>query len=94
LLPFPTRLHSQLHFLNEFLANSYIQNEKIGKCKKYVNFFFYKFLVYKILKFVSPFREIAIENFEEDTLCPLSPLGVNFFMVESIMCVINSSLCT
>ena len=76
LFPFSTRLHSQLFFLNEFLTTSHIQNWKIGKCKKYVNFFFYKILVYKFLRFVTHFWEIAIENFKEDTLCPLSPLGV------------------
>ena len=60
--PFPIRVHSSLHFLNKFLAHYHIQIEKIERCKKFVYFFVYKFLVYNLLKFVSPFHEIAIDT--------------------------------
>jgi len=52
----------RLHFLSKFFDTSYIQILKIGKWNKYANLLFYKILIYKILRLVSPYQEFAIEN--------------------------------
>jgi len=52
--------------------------------QKICKLLFVQVLSLQNIEFVSPFQEIAIENFEQDTLCPLSPLGVKGLLLLSL----------